>query len=278
MRIERWIPERGFGFVRLQDGRHVFVHASKVLPVPPRGVNLTGLEVDEQSLQVVKAEKGWQAEKLVVLVKTKWTAWSQSLDYDVLWPGGCSYEVREYSEYFFNVDSLRSPAWNEEGERVAIEKGCPPELIDGLRKRYSVYKAEYEEKQAKERDRIEALMEAKSLPGKHQSAVIFSPAEKIWITEGGATEEFSKKISDFFGSIVIMGSNSHYQWGIIPYLPDGIFWENGGWEFYLKEDLIYTKRNVYYVLWRKIEKKVECSSSQNDSSLPWKYQEGSVLF
>lgn len=275
MIVQNWNPERGFGFVHLSDGRRVFVHVTSVLPTPPRGVNLTGLEVDEQSLHVVRTEKGWQAEKLVVIVKTKWTVWSQSLDQDVLWPGGCSYEVREYSEDFFNVHSIHPPVWNEEGERVAIEKGCPPELIDGLRKRYSAWKAEYEEEQAKEKDRIEALKEAKKLPSEHQSAIILPVGEKIWVPSG-TTEDFSKKIGDFFGGITIMGSNPHYQWGVLPYLRD-FFWNNAEWEFCVREELIYAKRNVYYVFWRKIEKKVECSSSRHDPSLPWKYQQGSIL-
>lgn len=45
-KIVRWNADRGFGFVRLEDGREAFLHVSDVEPKQPRGVDLGGQKVE----------------------------------------------------------------------------------------------------------------------------------------------------------------------------------------------------------------------------------------
>lgn len=45
-KVVRWNADKGFGFVRLEDGREVFLHVSDVEPKQPRGVDLGGQKVE----------------------------------------------------------------------------------------------------------------------------------------------------------------------------------------------------------------------------------------
>lgn len=44
--IVRWNPDRGFGFVRLEDGREAFLHVTDIEPRQPRDVDLRGKEIE----------------------------------------------------------------------------------------------------------------------------------------------------------------------------------------------------------------------------------------
>lgn len=55
-KIVRWNPDRGFGFVRLEDGREAFLHVTDIEPRQPRGVDLRGQEVEVH--RVSEGQKG----------------------------------------------------------------------------------------------------------------------------------------------------------------------------------------------------------------------------
>ena len=145
-----WSPEKGYGFIRLLDGRRVFVHASNVFPCR-RGVDLMSHKVNEKTLKVVKAEKGWQAESVELI--PSWESWTDSVESAVVWPGGARDACQEYRIITGrNNDWWKSEsfplAYDQVVAEAALAAGCPPDLLEGkksrleeLRKEYFLFKA-----------------------------------------------------------------------------------------------------------------------------------------
>ena len=145
MKFVYWDPEKGYGFIRLLDGRRVFVHASKVYPPCPRGVDLMKYEVDEKTLKLEKTEKGWQAQ-LVSLIPS-WKNEDDSVRSSIVWPGCAETSCKEY------IIIKKDNCWweskdfplfyDETAAEAAMVAGCPIQFLEEKKIRLEELRREY---------------------------------------------------------------------------------------------------------------------------------------
>ena len=70
-KIVRWNADRGFGFVKLDDGREAFIHFT-ALDKRPSGQDLTGCEVQVDGGMVLRDQKGLKVMRARVKDMPKW--------------------------------------------------------------------------------------------------------------------------------------------------------------------------------------------------------------
>lgn len=221
--IKNWNPDRGFGFIDTDLGT-VFIHATSINPLPPRGYNLNNrilidvtLEPGRKGFRVKSAEMkplyiyDWYFDgKTVSAKKYYYELYDKSL-----WP-----HLVDIKFDIIRTDNISGPYLFLNGLKEARMVGCPVEILNSA---YECLNRAIKKWREEKRIRMileDAIIQAELCQRGHRdhAALVFHNLDLI-INQSSRTplhQEFIDAWQEFLSKLEILGSNITYSWALYP--------------------------------------------------------------
>lgn len=217
MYVEKWFPEKGYGFVCLNDGRRAFFHISELVGKLPRGSDLSRLRIQEAT---IKEEKKGPVLELVHLLPTGCS--KARVRNDRIWFFPVYGDVVSAKEDFFTfwADSIKNGPVrvnNESFEKYMIPENVVAEA-DAI---FTKVKKQHDEEVAYRLAQDDAWEQAGKLQDDARRTVLL--VNSSYLTFSKVSDELrriiSQKWKEFFDTMELAGENIAYKWYFIPEIP-----------------------------------------------------------
>jgi len=275
MFIKNWVPEKGYGFVALEDGRIGFLHISDIMESFKRGEDLTGLEIKDARIE--DTPKGSVLKRVQLIMTGGANPEIYCQDAVIFFPMYGSIISKKKSVYYFRSKTVSGkPVWLHDYD--PIFNILPESILSKMKESFLQEEEKYNKKASHEKAITEAWEEA----GKIQVASgipILLATEKTYSRVSKETWNLVREEWDqFIASLELAGSNSAYSWYYAPEISSKVIKVTRGeeeveisfWKVSRKKDCPYTPK-----IWEKAPKKTAIDTGDGYG---WGFEDHSERF
>lgn len=243
IKISKWVGEKGYGFVRLNDGQSAFLHIKQVEHSFPRGVDLTGFSIKDCKMT---KEGGKLSVAAVVLAPTGIDGHRMSMEtiyFDALYGQTKERKNFQFMTYEWDQRHNQRPIWNDEADKLFEEYKFPEEFISEVKIAFARREEGYLQSKAYAEAEQSALATGLEREKTTGVPVVVIPKGPLGITKASkeCQEVFLEEWNGFTSTLEKVGENDFFWWApllnrdfkietIVGQSRVGVFFSRGVWK------------------------------------------------